>query len=211
MVAGQSVASLAVDRAGIGPAGPQALTGRRVVGAVLTVVAVIVAVADRLGHTERARPRGAAGGRGRRHRMATGGQRSGARGGRSVPAATLVNFIVGTTALALAFGVDFAIRGQPTGALPSEPWLYLGGSIGVVFIAIAAAIVRYIGVLLLGLSMVAGQLVGALGIDMLAPGGSGRPNALTLIGVALTLIAVVIAATGSANLHPPANASEVTQ
>ena len=94
--------------------------------------------------------------------------------------------------------------------LPTEPWLYLGGSIGVVFIAIAAAVVRYTGVLLLGLSMVAGQLVGALGIDMLAPGGSGRPNTLTLIGVALTLIAVVIAATSSTNVNPPANVPEVT-
>ena len=59
--------------------------------------------------------------------------------------------------------------------------------------------------------MIAGQLVGALAIDMLAPGGSGRPNTLTLVGVALTLIAVVIAATGKANVNPPANALEVTE
>src|SRR5215467_12614290 len=48
IVGGQSVTSLAVDRAGIGPSGPQPLAGTRVAGAALTVVAVGVAVAGQI-------------------------------------------------------------------------------------------------------------------------------------------------------------------
>jgi transporter family-2 protein len=194
VVAGQSVASLAVDRAGIGPAGPQPLTGPRVFGAVLTIVAVIVAVSDRLStpSTLVLALLPALAGVGTAWQQAVNGRVRAAAG--SVTAATLVNFIVGTTVLALAFAVDTAVRGWPAGHLPTQPLLYFGGAIGVVFIAIAAAVVRVTGVLLLGLGMVAGQLVGAVGIDLWAPGGSGRPSTSTLVGVGLTLVAVAVAA-----------------
>ena len=62
------------------------------------------------------------------------------------------------------------------------------------FIGIAAAVVRFIGVLLLTLSMIAGQVIGAVAIDAVAPGGAGTPTASTLAGAALTLVAVGIAA-----------------
>ena len=65
------------------------------------------------------------------------------------------------------------------------------------FIAIFAAVVRHTGVLLLGLGIVAGQLVAALIIDIVDPTADGPPSALTYAGVALTLVAVVIAATPS--------------
>src|SRR5690606_10049636 len=48
-VAGQTAASLYVDRAGLGPAGRQRVTTTRVVAAVLAVVAVMVSVSDKLG------------------------------------------------------------------------------------------------------------------------------------------------------------------
>jgi len=105
-----------------------------------------------------------------------------------------VNFIAGTVALVVAYGIDVAFRGTPTGDLPTAPWYYLGGAIGVVSIAIAAGVVRHTGVLLLTLGLVAGQLIAALVIDTIAPGAEGRPSALTLAGVALTLVAVGIAA-----------------
>jgi bacterial/archaeal transporter family-2 protein len=112
---------------------------------------------------------------------------------RSSTAATLVNFIVGTAALALVQVVDLVVRGRPA-HLPTPLWLYLGGPLEVIVIAISAAVVRAIGVLLLGLALVAGQLAGALVIDLVAPGSSGRPGASTWLGVALTLVAVGIAA-----------------
>lgn len=112
----------------------------------------------------------------------------------SVRAATLVNFSIGTAALLVAFGVRVAVGGWPAGNLPTEPWLYLGGLLGIFFIAVAAAVVRFTGVLLLGLATIAGQIVGAVLLDFAVPPESGPPGPTTLLGAALTLVAVLIAA-----------------
>ncbi|MEW2376319.1 DMT family transporter [Micromonospora sp. NPDC047812] len=194
VVAGQSGSSLAVDRAGIGPGGPQPVTGRRLAGAALTVVAVLLAVGDRLGDP------GTLGlallpllaGVAIAWQQAVNGRVRMAAG--SALTATLVNFSVGTVALLVAFAVDLALRGWPAGGAPAEPWLYLGGPIGIVFIAIAAAIVRFTGVLLLGLATIAGQIVGAVLLDLLLPTAASRPGPVTLLGAALTLVAVGVAA-----------------
>ena len=82
--------------------------------------------------------------------------------------------------------------------MPATPpagdwWLYAGGPLGVVFIAVGAAVVRYTGVLLLGLGMIAGQVTGALVIDLLVPAAAGRPGWNTVAGSLLALLAVVIA------------------
>jgi transporter family-2 protein len=75
--------------------------------------------------------------------------------------------------------------------LPQEPWLYAGGLIGAITMAIATAFVGVLGVLLLGLAMVSGQLVGALSIDLaMPPEGGVQPS--TVLGVVLTLGAVAI-------------------
>ena len=49
----------------------------------------------------------------------------------------------------------------------------------------AAAIVPVTGVLLLGLAAVAGQLVGALLLDVFLPAGPSQVTSTTLIGTAL--------------------------
>ncbi|MEH0841855.1 DMT family transporter [Micromonospora sp. CPCC 205711] len=198
VVAGQSGSSLAVDRAGIGPAGRQPVTAARLVGAVLTVLAVLLAVGDRLGDPATlalaALPLLA--GVGIAWQQAVNGRIRAASG--SALAATLVNFTVGTLALLATFAVEVAVRGRPTGAFPAEPWLYLGGPIGIVFIAIAAAIVRFTGVLLLGLATIAGQIVGAVLLDVALPTAASHPGPATLAGATLTLVAVLVAALGPA-------------
>ncbi|MEU6073105.1 DMT family transporter [Micromonospora sp. NPDC047074] len=194
VVAGQSGSSLAVDRAGIGPGGRQGVTPQRLAGAALTVVAVLLAVGDRLGDP------GTLGlallpllaGVGIAWQQAVNGRVRMASG--SALTATLVNFTVGMVTLLVAFAVDIALRGWPAGSPPAEPWLYLGGPIGIVFIAIAAAIVSFTGVLLLGLATIAGQIVGAVLLDLLLPTAASRPDAVTLLGAALTLVAVIVAA-----------------
>ncbi|SCG66175.1 DMT family transporter [Micromonospora coxensis] len=198
VVAGQSASSLAVDRAGVGPAGRQPVTTARLAGAVLTVLAVLLAVGDRLGD-----PRALAlaalpllAGVAIAWQQAVNGRVRAASG--SALTATLVNFTVGTVALLATFAVDVAVRGRPSGAFPGEPWLYLGGPIGIVFIAIAAAIVRFTGVLLLGLATIAGQIVGAVLLDLLLPTAASRPGPATLAGAALTMVAVLVAALGPA-------------
>lgn len=193
VVAGQAVSSLAVDRAGLGPAGPQPLTVTRVLGAVLAVAAVLVAVSERLSAP------GALvlavlpllAGIGMSWQQAMNGRIKEAAGG--VLPATLVNFLAGTAALLVFGAFHFATEGWPA-TLPTDPLLYLGGAIGLVFIAGAAALVRITGVLLLGLGSVAGQLLGALALDLLFPAEGGHLSAVAVTGTLLTLVAVGVAA-----------------
>ncbi|MFG1937343.1 DMT family transporter [Micromonospora tulbaghiae] len=198
VVAGQSGSSLLVDRAGIGPAGRQPVTPNRLIGAVLTVLAVLLAVGDRLGDPQALTlallPLAA--GVGIAWQQAVNGRVRAASG--SAMTATLVNFTVGTAALLVTFAVDLAVRGRPAGAFPDEPWLYLGGPLGIVFIALAAALVRFTGVLLLGLATIAGQIVGAVLLDLLLPTAASHPGLDTLLGAALTMVAVLVAAFGPA-------------
>ena len=90
-------------------------------------------------------------------------------------AATLVNFVAGTVVLWTAWGIKVAVAG-PGNPLPGEWWYYLGGPMGCVFIGLGALLVRSLGVLVTGLGMIAGQLLGSLGLDLLvpAPGPSWR-------------------------------------
>lgn len=197
LVAGQSASSLAMDRLGVGPGGTRLITPNRAIGAVLCVVAVVIAVGDSFGDPRSlgfaALPLlagiGVAWQQGVNGRVALAAT--------SPWPATLLNFAVGTAALLVALGVESAVRGGgPPGAFPTEPWLYVGGPLGIVFIAISAAVVHRIGVLLLGLGMIAGQILGALTIDAILPGPAGRPDLLTITGAALTLLAVRIASRG---------------
>jgi bacterial/archaeal transporter family-2 protein len=190
LVAGQSISSLFVDRAGLAPGGKRPVTPNRMVGTVLTVVAVLIAVSTHLGTpaTLALAILPLLAGAASSWQTAMNGRVRQASGG--VLPTTFINFVVGTSALVIAF----LAWGAPFAPLPSEPWLYLGGILGMTFIGIAAAIVRVIGVLLLSLGMIAGQIAGAVVIDAVAPGGAGTPTAATLAGAALTLVAVTIAA-----------------
>ena len=192
VVAGQVISGLVVDRFGLGPAGPQRVTGARTVGAGLTVVAVLIAVSAKLG--------GASGswmvvlpllaGVGMAWQQAVNGRIK--QTSDSTLAATTLNFGTGTFAALLALVVQSAAAGLPE-APPSEPWLYLGGLLGIFVIGGAALLVRYTGVLLLSMGMVAGQLVGALLLDLLLPSQGSQVEPSTVLGIGLTLIAVAIA------------------
>jgi transporter family-2 protein len=105
--------------------------------------------------------------------------------------AAWVNFIVGFVALVLVFGIGLVVVDHGIAHLPSSPWwLYLSGPIGVVFISLAAVIVRVLGVLLFSLCVVAGQVAGAVVIDLVSPTANNTVGAATLVGVALTVVAV---------------------
>lgn len=200
VVAGQTASALLVDWAGVGPGGPQALSVRRVGGAVLALVAVVLAVSDRIGASQALWPAllPALSGVGTAWQQAVNGRVGAAArddGGAltgMVPAA-LINFVVGALALVLVSAVEIALRGLPR-PLPTQPWLYLGGPLGVLFIGTAAVIVPITGVLLLGLGTVAGQLVGAVLLDLFLPTSDDHLTATTLIGTALTLVAVAVIA-----------------
>lgn len=197
VVAGQAVSSLIVDRLGFGPAGPQHFTTLRVVGALIALGAVVLAVSDQLSH-----PDGlllavlpALGGVGTAIQQAINGRvaRTASTDAYGAVAAGVVNFVVGFVALLVVFGVDFAFRGAPH-HVPSEPWLYVGGACGVIFISAAASVVRVVGVFVLGLGTIAGQLIASLFIDLFAPAADKAVTFPVVAGTALALAAVVIAA-----------------
>lgn len=191
IVAGQVVGGLVLDRIGLGPGGRVMPTVPRMFGAVLAVIAVAVSAWTGLGEAS-----GVAllilpllAGLAVSWQSAVNGLvRSVAE---SAITATFVNFVIGTVALTVAAAVSVGLRGWPTD-WPGEWWWYAGGPLGCVFIALAAIFVRSAGVLLLSMSNVAGQLVGALVLDAVAP-VPGRGGSELLLGVGIALVAVVIA------------------
>jgi len=201
-VAGQLVSSLVVDRLGLAPSGRTPVTPVRAGAALVAIGAVFLASSGRSGES----PAGLAlpesvreaphvllialpalAGIGLAWQQAVNG-RVGEVGGPA--SATLINFVVGFVALcAVESVVLLTVSGL--GELPTEPWLYLGGVIGVAFIGLGAVAVRWIGVLLLGLTSVAGQLIASIVLDLLVPGGPGV-SFRVVVGCALILIALVL-------------------
>ncbi|GAA0599876.1 DMT family transporter [Kribbella sandramycini] len=197
VVAGQAVSSLVVDRLGFGPAGRQEFTTLRIVGAAVALIAVVLAVSDQLSH-----PNGlllailpALGGLATAVQQAINGRvaRTAAGNAYGAVAAGVINFFVGVTALLVVFLIDLILRGAPN-PLPTNPWLYLGGACGVIFISAAAAVVRVVGVFVLGLGTIAGQLIASLLVDLFAPAADKPITLPVLAGTTLALIAVVVAA-----------------
>lgn len=191
IVGGTSAGSLAVDRWGLGPGGRRPITIGRVVGAVACVAAVGLAGHGQFGNSTTLAlvvlP--VLAGVAVAVQSALNGRVGVAAG--SPLAATLVSFLFAGLTLCLALLGDIAVRGAPPGYLPTEPWLYSGGLVGVGVIVVATVVVRHVGVLVYGLASVAGQLVGALALDALATGSP--PPATTWIAVAITLGAVTLA------------------
>ncbi len=192
IVAGQTLGGVVFDAIGLGPGGRRPLSPTRIAGVVLAMAAIGWAVSAQLA--------GAvpfwlmvlpfAGGIGAAWQQAMNGRVRTASS--SALAATLLNFLVGTAVLVLVMLVRAAVVGWPT-RFPVDPWLYSGGAIGCVFIAAQAVLVRRVGVLVLALGLVAGQLAAALALDLLLP-TSGRPVGLeTVGGTVLALVAVVLA------------------
>lgn len=191
-VAGQTVSGLLIDRLGLGPASAMALTPNRVVGALLTVVAVVIGVSDRIltGSFSWLALLPLVAGLGLSFQSAVNGR---VRSISTLPVASLGNFAVGTLVLLVVVGIRAVTVGLPD-RLPTEWWLYLGGPIGLLYITVNAAVVRRTGVLLLGLASIAGQLVGSVVIDLAVPVGGRQPGLVTVVGVLLTLVAIGVTA-----------------
>ena len=193
IVAGQVLGGLAMDRLGLGPGGRIDPTPPRVAGTVLAVIAVVLSAG--LGGTGEHGPvwlilipvfvgAGMAA-----QSMLNGLVRAAAQ---SAVTATFVNFVVGTVLLGTAAAISVAVSGWPSD-WPSEPYFYIGGFVGTIFIAVAAMLVRTAGVLLLSMSNVAGQLIAAVAFELGAPLAGGLTQGM-IAGTAVALLAVVIAA-----------------
>ena len=193
IVSGQTLSGLLIDRAGMGTMVAKKVTPTRLIGSLLVLVGVGVAASGQLdAHFPvwlLVMPFLA--GLGIGWQQAVNGQvREVAH---SPLTATFINFAVGTTVLLIITLIHSVSAGWPD-TMPTSWWLYLGGPIGVVFIAGAAVLVRITGVLLLGLSMIAGQLLASVVIDLVVPVAGHVISATTLGSAAITLVAVAIAA-----------------
>jgi transporter family-2 protein len=94
----------------------------------------------------------------------------------------------------IALAVTYRFFDRPINVPPAGPWwLYLGGPLGVAFISIAAWAVKPLGLLLFTLLTLAGQLAGALLLDVFFPAPGTIVSWQLLAGVALTLVAAGLA------------------
>lgn len=194
LTAGQAVSALVVDHFGIGPAGRQPVATPRVVAAVFAVAAVVIATWSRLAADLSALVLAFAlmaflAGGGSSIQQAINGRVSQHVGPWMT---TLNNFVIGTTALVIVFVCSLLAHGH-LHPLPHTWWLYVGGPIGMTFIWLAALLVRVHGVLVLGLSMIAGQVIGAQVIQSVAdhhavPASGIVAAALTVVGVVVALV-----------------------
>jgi transporter family-2 protein len=189
--AGQMTFGLVVDRVGIAPGGRRPVTRARIGSVVLAMTAVGLSQAGRpVGEVEPAFVAFVVGaGAASALQSACNGRISVAIG--DPVAATALNVVVGTLCLAGVAG-GAALTGtidSPT--WPSEPWLYLGGVLGVSIVLALAMATAAIGVLRTTLAMLAAQLVTAFLVDWVArdePPTRGAVVAAMLIVVAVSLV-----------------------
>jgi bacterial/archaeal transporter family-2 protein len=198
-IAGQSATSLLVDRIGFTGGGKKPISPRRIAAAVVTVLAVLVSVLDRIDARNLSliavALAGLAG-------AIVGVQRAlngliNEHSGQSFTT-SLLNFIMGSSALGIALLFAVAIGKVEFVALPSGPWwIYMGGTIGVIYIAFTSTIVQHLGVLTFTLFSTGGQLIGALFIDIYSPTEGVSVSAYLVSGIVMTFLGVLVGGVNS--------------
>ena len=190
-VGGQTASSMLVDFIGLSPSGKHRVTLLRALTAIVTLTSVTIAVYPQLrSATFKFAPILLAitvgviiafqqALNGRMNLVAT-----------RPLATTFVNFLMGSIVLIIALTINL-LRGGSIGHLPGGILVYLGGPIGVVFIAVSAYTVKHLGILNFILFSVTGQLIGALLLDWLAPSAHTTVSGYLITGTAMTLLAVV--------------------
>ena len=198
-IAGQTAASLIVDRIGLTGGGKKQITVRRVAAAGVTVFAVLVSVLDRMEAQNLslfAVIFGCFAGAIVGVQRALNGQIN--ESTHQSFATSWLNFIMGTTFLFLFLAIGVLINRAEIVALPSGPWwMYLGGTIGVIYIAFTSTIVQHLGVLTFTLISVGGQLVGSLLIDLYSPTEGVQISAYLVTGIVMTYLGVIVGGVGN--------------
>jgi transporter family-2 protein len=204
-IAGQTAMSLIVDRIGLTGGGKKLISPRRVLAAVLTVLAVLVSVWDRIDADNLSMVAVTAGGIAG---AIVGVQRAlnGQINEHSHQSFTtsLLNFATGTTFLLILISAGLILGRNELSPLPSGPWwIYTGGVIGVIYIAFTSTIVQHLGVLTFTLFSVGGQLVGSLIIDLVSPTKGVSVSAYLVTGIVMTYAGVIAGGVGSSRVKKP--------
>ena len=192
VVAGQTVSSLFVDKAGITPSGKQEITTPRIIGAIATLIAVLIAVYPDLTNSKfKFLPLimvlivgvFASIQQGLNGRVNVVAKR---------PLATAwLNFATGTVIVVIALSINL-ISGAEIAPLPHNFWVYTGGTLGLIFVSVSAYIIKHLGVLNFVILNIAGQLVGAVAIDWLAPAKAGSLNGYLIFGTVMTIASITV-------------------
>jgi transporter family-2 protein len=192
-LAGQTAISLFVDKVGLSGGAKSAITKRRIIAALITIFAVIVSAWDRFSMSN--------------FSIAAivlavlAGSWVGVQRALNAQiniystqsfATSLLNFITGSTFLFTLLVIRYLNSGQPLSKLVNAPWwVYLGGSIGVIYIAFSATAVQHMGVLVFTLFSVGGMLIGSLLIDLVAPTSGTDLSPYLFAGILLTYLGVI--------------------
>ena len=207
LISGMVISGLLCDRFGIGVEIKQPFNVPRVLGAILAVAATVLVVLPNwrapsvIGLAVLPFLAGLLAG------WQPAGNSAVARETGSMLVSITWNFIVGFTVLALALLIRVLI-GATSFHLPHTWWMYLGGPLGLLSIALMGLLVRGLGLLLLGLASTAGQLIGSVLIDWLVPALGAQVYLVTVLGAFVALVGAVIAAIPSAKNESDAAASQ---
>jgi transporter family-2 protein len=204
-IAGQTAMSLVVDRIGLTGGGKKLISPRRVLAAVLTVLAVLVSVWDRIDAKDLSMFAVTAGGIAGAIvgiQRALNGQIN--EYSHQSFTTSLLNFITGTSFLLILIVAGLILGRNELSPLPSGPWwIYTGGVIGVIYIAFTSTIVQHLGVLTFTLFSVGGQLVGSLIIDLVSPTDGVSVSAYLVTGIVMTYAGVIAGGVGSSRVKKP--------
>lgn len=199
LVTGQTLGSATIDSNGWLGVAKISLTKSRITGAILAVAGAYLALSLGTFPTSRLSylfllP--ALAGLAAGYQQAANGRIRGV--AQSALAATFINFMFGT-ALVLAVVFVSSFFSDTEIAIPQNWWLWTGGLVGTIFIAIQTKTVAVIGVLGLGVSLVSGQLLAAVVLDLTFPITSAGPQQATIWGALVTLIGAVLVISGRRN------------
>jgi transporter family-2 protein len=192
-LAGQTAISLWVDHVGLMGSRKNVVTIRRVVAAVITVLAVIISAWDRFSMSNFS-PLAiflaiVAGGWVGVQRALNGQINN--YSNKSF-ATSQLNFITGTSFLLLLLILRSLFTDHSIMNFASGPWwMFLGGSMGVVYIAFSAVAVQHLGVLDFTLFSVGGMLFGSLLIDIFAPTQGTVISWYLIAGILITYLGVI--------------------
>jgi len=192
-LAGQTGISLWVDHVGLAGGSRVIITKRRVIAAIITILAVVVSTWDRFTISNFSLLTivlAVFSGTWVGVQRALNGQINSY--SKASFATSLLNFITGTTFLLFLLLLRTLFTDHSVMNFTSGPWwMFLGGSIGVIYIALSAHIVQHVGVLEFTLFSVGGMLVGSLLIDIIVPTKGTIISGFLIAGILLTYLGVI--------------------
>lgn len=117
--------------------------------------------------------------------------------------AVLVNMLVGVAGLALV-----VLGAWKAGFVPSPRswdapwWAFTGGLLGIILVTLLTWVATHVGILMMTLTALTGQLVTAVLLDLLAPTPGAAVGVTVLLGVGVTFTAATLAAWASRRGQP---------